>query len=142
MTFLLPPGIKRLKNNFPMLVFTFKEKDGLNHMNFLLVSLFSSFRVCWSVSLFLYFNSSLKPLLGSASLFVVFAVSKMSWLHEISGIHLLLALGRSFEIFGGWFDCLLIQTVSLFGFRHDWYVLFIKSKLTSSKLLSLNLFYV
>ena len=72
-----------LKNNFPMLVFTLKEKGGLNHMIFLLLLLFSLFRVCSLLSLFLYFNSSLKQL-RSASSYVVFAVSKISWLHRIS----------------------------------------------------------
>ena len=93
-----------LKNNFPMLAFTLKEKGGLNHMIFLLLLLFSSFRVCSSLSLFLYFNSSLKPLLRSASAYVIFAVSKISWLHEISVICLLIALGSFFKIFGGWFE--------------------------------------
>ena len=90
-----------LKNNFPMFVLTLKEKGGLNHMIFLLLLLFSSLRVCSSLSLFLYFNSLLKPLLRSASSYLVCAVSKRSWLHEISVIRLLIALGRSCKIFGG-----------------------------------------
>ena len=93
-----------LKNNFPMLVFTLKENSGLNHMVFLHLFIFSSFRVCSSLSLFLYFNSSLKPLLRSSCLRVVFAASKISWLHEISIIRLLIAFGSSFKIFVGWFD--------------------------------------
>ena len=97
-----------LKNNFPMLVFTLKEKSGLNHMIFLLLFLFSSFRVYSSPSLFLYFSSSLKPLLRSACSYVVFAASKIIWLHEISVIRLLTALGSSSKIFGGWFECLLM----------------------------------
>ena len=97
-----------LKNNFPVLLFTFKEKGGLNHMIFLLLFHFSSFRVCSSLSLFLYFNSSLKPLLRSTCSYVIFAASKISWLHEISVIRLLTALGSSFKIFGGWFECLMM----------------------------------
>ena len=62
-----------------------------------------------------------------------FAASKISWLHEISVILLLTALGSSFKIFGGWFQCLLMQTVSLFRFRYGWYVLFNKPKRTSRK---------
>ena len=97
-----------LKNNFPMLVFTLKEKGGLNHMIFLLLFLFSSFRVCSSPPLFLYYNSSLKPLLRSTCWYALFAASKISWLHEISVIRLLIALGSYFKIFGGWFECLLM----------------------------------
>ena len=82
-----------LKNNFPMLVFTLKEMGGLNHIIFLLLFLFSSFRVFSSPSLFLYFNSSLKPLLRGACAYVDFAASKISWLHEISVIRLLTAFG-------------------------------------------------
>ena len=67
-----------LKNNFPILVFTLKEKGGLNHIIFLLLFLFSSFRVFSSPSLLLYFNSSLKPLLRSACSYVDFAASKIS----------------------------------------------------------------
>ena len=94
-----------LKNNFTMLVFTLKEKGALNHMIFLLLLLFPSFRVCSSLSLFLYFNSSLKPLLRSASSYVVFAVYP-DYMKYV--IRLLIALSRSFKIFGGWFDCLLM----------------------------------
>ena len=97
-----------LKNNFPILVFTLKEKGGLNHTIFLLLFLFSSFRVFSSPSLLLYFNSSLKPLFRSACSYVDFAASKISWLHEISAIRLLTDFGSSFKIFGGWFDCLLM----------------------------------
>ena len=97
-----------LKSNFPILVFTLKEKGGLNYMIFLLLFLFSSFRSFSSPSLSLYFNSSLKPLLRSACSYVDFAASKISWLHEISVIRLLTALGSSFKIFGGWFECLLM----------------------------------
>ena len=97
-----------LKNNFPMLVFTLKEKGGLNHIIFLLLFLFSLFLVCHLLSLLFYFSSSLKPLLLSACSYVLFAASKISWLHEISVIHLLIALGRSFKIFGGKFECLLM----------------------------------
>ena len=96
------------KNHFPMLVFTLKEKGGLNHMIFLLLFLFSLFRVCSSPSLFLYFNSSLKPLLRSACSYVVFRASKIFWLDEVSVIRLLIALGSSFKIFGGWLECLLV----------------------------------
>ena len=92
-----------LKMFFPMLVLTFKERGGLNHMIFLLL-----FRVCFSPSFFLYFNFSLKPLLCSACSHVVFAASKMSWLHEVSVIRLLIGLCSSFKIFGGWFECLLM----------------------------------
>ena len=49
-----------------MLVFTLKEKGGLNHVIFLLLFLFSLFLVCLLLSLLLYFSSSLKPLLLSA----------------------------------------------------------------------------
>ena len=97
-----------LKNNFPMLVFTLKEKGGLNHIIFLLLFLFSLFLVCHLLSLLFYFSSSLKPLLLSACSYVLFAASKISWLHEISVIRLLIALGSSFKIFGGWFECLLM----------------------------------
>ena len=97
-----------LKNDFPMLVFTLKEKGGLNHMIFIFLFRFSSFRVCSSPSLFLYFSSSLKPLLRSACSYVVFAASKKSWLHEISVIRLLIAYGSSLKIFGGWFEYLLM----------------------------------
>ena len=96
-----------LKNNFPMLVFTLKEKGRLNHIIFLLLFL-SLFLVCPFPSLLLYFGSSLKPLLLSACSYVLFAESKIYWLHEISVIPLLIALGRSFKIFSGWFECLLI----------------------------------
>ena len=101
-------GFFSKKNNFPMLVFTLKEKGGLNYIIFFLLFPFSSFRVCPSLFLFLYFNSSLRLLLRSACLYVVFALSKISWLHEISAIGLLIALGSSFKIFGGWFKCLLM----------------------------------
>ena len=97
-----------LKNNFPMVVFTLKEKDGLNHIIFLLLFLFSLFLVCLFLSLLLYFSSSLKRLLLRACSHVLFAASKISWLHETSVIHLLIALDRSFKIFGGWFECLLM----------------------------------
>ena len=93
------------KNNFPMLIFTLKEKDGLNNIIFLI--LFSLFLVCSLLPLFLYFNSSSKPLLCSACLYVLFPASKISWIHEIFGIRLLIALGSSFKVFGGWFECLL-----------------------------------
>ena len=96
-----------LKNNLPMLVFTLKEKSGLNHVIFLLPFLFSLFLVCPLLSLLLYFSSLLKPLLLSACLYVLFVASKISWLHEISFICLLIALGSSFKIFGC-FECLLI----------------------------------
>ena len=78
-----------LKNNFPVLVFTIKEKGGLKHIIFLLLFLFYLFLVCSSLSL-LYFSSSLKPLLHSACLYVLFAVSEISWLHEISVVYQLL----------------------------------------------------
>ena len=97
-----------LKNNLPMLVFTLKEKSGLNHVIFLLPFLFSLFLVCPLLSLLLYFRSSFKPLLHSACSYELFPVSKISWLHEISVIHLLIALGSYFKIFGGWFECLLM----------------------------------
>ena len=97
-----------LKNNFPMLVFKFNEKGGLNHIIFLLLFLFSLFLVCPLLSLLLYFSYSLKPLLLRASSYVLFATSKISWLREISVICLLITLGSSFKIFGGWFDCLFI----------------------------------
>ena len=71
-----------LKNNCPMLVFTLKEKGGLNNIIFLLLILFSLFLVCSSLSLFLYFNSSSKPLLCSACLYVLFLASKISWIHD------------------------------------------------------------
>ena len=77
-----------------MLVFRLKEKGGLNHMIFLLLFLFSSFRICSSLSLFLYFNSTLTSPLRSACSYVAFAASKISWLHEISVIRLLIALGN------------------------------------------------
>ena len=97
-----------LKSNFPVLVFTLKGKNGLNHIIFLLLFPFSLFLVCSLLSLLLYFSSSLKPLLHSSCLDVLFAVSKISWLHEISAIRLLIALGSCFEILGGWFECLLM----------------------------------
>ena len=78
-----------LKNNFAVLVFTIKEKGGLKYIIFLLLFLFSLFLVCSSLSL-LYFSSSLKPLLHSACLYVLFAVSEISWLHEISVVYQLL----------------------------------------------------
>ena len=93
------------KNNFPMLIFTLKEKGGLNNIIFLI--LFSLFLVCSLLPLFLYFNSSSKPLLCSACLYVLFPASKISWIHEIFVIRLLIALGSSFKVFGGWFECLL-----------------------------------
>ena len=68
------------KNNFPMLIFTLKEKDGLNNIIFLI--LFSLFLVCSLLPLFLYFNSSSKPLLCSACLYVLFLASKISWIHD------------------------------------------------------------
>ena len=64
---------------------------------------------------------------------MVFAASKMSWLRETSVIRLLIVLGSSFEIFDGWFECLLTLTVSLCGFQNSWHVLFIKSQHTSRK---------
>ena len=78
-----------LKNNFAVLVFTIKEKGGLKYIIFLLLFLFSLFLVCSSLSL-LYFSSSLKPLLHSACLYVLFAVSEISWLHEMSVVYQLL----------------------------------------------------
>ena len=81
-----------LKNNFPMLVFTLKEKGGLNQIIFLLLFLFSLFLVSPLLSLLLYFSSSLKPLLLSACSYVIFAASKIPWLHEISVIRLLIDL--------------------------------------------------
>ena len=74
------------KNNFPMLVFTLKEKGGLNQIIFLLLFLFSLFPVCSLPSLSLDFSSSLNPLLFSACLYMLFAALKISWLHEISVI--------------------------------------------------------
>ena len=97
-----------LKNNFPMLVFILKEKGGLNHIIFLLLFLFSLFLVCTLLSLLLYFGFSLKPLLLSACSYVLFPPSKISWLHQISVICLLIALGRSFKIFSGLFESLLM----------------------------------
>ena len=97
-----------LKNNFPVSVFTLKEKGGLKHIIFLLFFFFSLFVVCSWLSLLLYFSSSLKPLLRSACPCVLFAASKISWLHKISVIHLLIALGSSFKTFGGWFESLLM----------------------------------
>ena len=97
-----------LKNKFQMLVFTLKKKGGLNHITFVPLFLFSLFLVCSSLSLLLYFNYSLKPLLRSSCSYVLFAASKISWLHEISVIRLLIALGGSFKIFDGWFECLLV----------------------------------
>ena len=97
-----------LKNNFPVSVFTLKEKGGLKHIIFLLFFFFSLFVVCSSLSLLLYFSSSLKPLLRSACPYVLFAASKISWLHKISVIRLLIALGSSFKTFGGWFESLLM----------------------------------
>ena len=97
-----------LKNSFPTWAFTLKEKGGLNHIIFLLLFLFSLFLVCPLLSFLLYFSSSLKPLLLSACSYELFPASKISWLHEISVIHLLIALGSSFKIFGGWFECLLM----------------------------------
>ena len=95
------------KNNFPMLIFTLKGKGGLNNIIFLFLTLFSLFLVCSSLALFLYFNSSSKPLLCSACLYVLFLASKISWIHEIFVIRLLIALGSSFKVFCGWFECLL-----------------------------------
>ena len=82
-----------LKNNFPMLVFTLKEKGGSNHIIFLLLFLFSLFLVLPLPFLLLYLTSSLKPLLLSACLYVLFAASKISWLYEKSVIRLLFAFG-------------------------------------------------
>ena len=97
-----------LKNIFPMLIFTLKEKGGLNHIIFLLLFLCPLFLVFPLLSLLLYFSSSLKPLLLSASSYVLFVASKISWLHEISVICLLIVLGNSFKIFSEWFECLLM----------------------------------
>ena len=96
------------KNIFPMLIFTLKEKGGLNHIIFLLLFLFSLFLVFPLLSLQLYFSSSLKPLLLSASSYVLFVASKISRLHEISVIHLIIALGSYIKIFSEWFECLLM----------------------------------
>ena len=49
---------------------------------------------------------------------MLFAARKKSWLHEISVIRLLIALFNSFKMIAGWFECLSMQTVSLFGFEH------------------------
>ena len=97
-----------LKKNFPMLVFTLKEKGGLNQIIFLLLFFFSLFLVCSLPSLSLDFSSLLNPLMFSACLYVLFAALKISWLHEISFICLFIALDTSFKIFGGWFECLLM----------------------------------
>ena len=97
-----------LKNNFPMLVFILKENSGLNHIIFLLLFLFSLFLVCTLPSLLLYFSFPLKPLLLRAYSYLLFPPSKISWLHEIPVICLLIALGRSFKIFGGLFVSLLM----------------------------------
>ena len=69
-----------------MLVFTLKKTGGLNHIIFLLVFLFSLLQVFPLLSLLLYFSSSLKPILLIACSYVLFAASKISWLHEISVI--------------------------------------------------------
>ena len=86
------------KNNFPLLVFIVKEKGILNHTIFLLLFLFSSFRVCSSL-FFFFFSSSLKLLLRSAFSNLVFAASKKFWFLEISVIHLLNTLGSSLKTF-------------------------------------------
>ena len=99
-----------LKNNFQMLVFTLKETGGLNHMILLLVFLFSSFQVCPSLCFFfLYFKLSLKPLFRSASSYMLLAASKISWLHEISVIRLLINSGSFFKIVGGWMVWMFID---------------------------------
>ena len=64
---------------------------------------------------------------------MVSTASKLLWLHKVSVIRLLIALGSSFKILDEWFECLLVYTVSLFGFRYGWYVLVIKSERTSRK---------
>ena len=108
-----------LKNNFPVLVFTIKEKGGLKYIIFLLLFLFSLFLVCSSLSL-LYFSSSLKSLLHSACLYVLFAVSEISWLHGISVVYQLLwvillkYLVDGLNVWCELFHCLVFNTVGMY----------------------------
>lgn len=63
-----------------------------------------------------------------------FEAPKISWLQEIFDIHLLIALGTSLKIFDEWFECLLMQTISLFSFEYGWHISFAKLKRPSRKL--------
>ena len=97
-----------LKNNFPKLVFTLKEKGGLNYTIFLLLFLFSLFLVCSLLPLLLYFSSALKPLFLRASSYVLFAASKypgymkyLLFVYEFLWVVLL-------KKFSGWLECLLM----------------------------------
>ena len=95
-----------LKNDFPMLVSTFREKEGLSHITFLFLFIFGSLLwIFWWLNL-AYEKISVKPLLFNAFSYVSVALLNTFLSQGMSEIRLSIDFRSSFKILGGWFYCL------------------------------------
>ena len=96
-----------LKNNFSMLVLTFKQKRMVVPYNFAF-----SLAFCFSVIDILITIFSIWKRFSKTTVIqyflVSFALSNTFLSQEISEICLFIDFGSSFKILGGWFDCLWI----------------------------------
>ena len=111
------------RNVFPILVLTFFEYGGLNHIMFRFLLRF------WFSSLFFgagitNFNISLKLLSCNASLQILIDLLNTSVFDEVSDKPFSIDFGSCFNIFSGWLECLLIYSGLLPGLRYGLQMLF------------------
>ena len=122
--------LTKFRNTFLILAFMLRLDGGLNH------SILRCLFLLFVFSLVSYFISALYPLSLRAFSYNGLGLLNSSSLYERSDKRLLIILGRSFMMFGGWFDLALMYRGSLFGLQYRQYFSATRLKVTSRKSVS------